>query len=102
MPAGIDLTSSEIAVLRHVVALAPLLPGARTQALADALAQAMPGTVGTHWTVPATAEHLDAIEAAFRLEMLTGASNSRSNHRVRREHRNINEPLARLTHTPGT
>ncbi|MGF1427508.1 hypothetical protein [Kitasatospora sp. LaBMicrA B282] len=95
VPAGIELTRSELEALRRVATLAPLLPGARAQALADALAQAVPGPTGKHWTIPAS---VDAIEAAFRLEMPTGAINSRSYHRVRREHRTGHAPLIRLTH----
>ncbi|WP_329575018.1 DUF6417 family protein [Kitasatospora sp. NBC_01250] len=103
VPAGIDLTGSEVDVLRRIVALAPLLPSARTQALADALAHAMPGTPGNHWVVPANAEHLDTIEAALRLQTLTGASTSTSYHCSVRKHRNSHEPPVRLTHdAPGT
>ncbi|MFE9427715.1 hypothetical protein ACFYNO_32650 [Kitasatospora sp. NPDC006697] len=98
VPAGIELSASELDTLRHFTALAPLLPGARTRELADALAQAVPGPGSRTWTVPATTSNLDAIEAAFRLEMLTGASTSRSYHRIRRERPTGSTP-ARLTAT---
>jgi hypothetical protein len=95
--AGIELTGGEVEVLRRFVTLGPLLPGARTLTLAQALAQAQPVPNSNRWVVPNGPGYLEAIESVFRLEMLTGSSDSRSYHRLWREHRTHLDPRVRLT-----
>jgi hypothetical protein len=81
----IELTSAEVDILRRLLMLAPQLPGIHTRTLATALTQALPVPGTARWSLNANTEQLSAVEAAFRLEALTGSC--RSYHRFLREYR---------------